>query len=94
MEYGAEITLEALARIPRMRVRATVKMLPFICKRVLDADIYRRYVATALYAAGNNQRMTVEYSDLISRKQADTRTPEQIKDDIIKEAGLILNESV
>lgn len=94
MEYGAEITLEALTRIPRMRMRAAVKLLPFICKRVLDADIYRRYVATALYAAGNNQRMTVEYSDLISRKQADTRTPEQIKDDIIKKAGLILNEPV
>lgn len=94
MEYGEEITFEALTRIPRLKVRATVKMLPSICKRVLDADLFRRYVATALYAAGNNQRMTVEYNKLISREKPDTRTPEQIKNDIIEKAGLILNEPV
>lgn len=90
MEYGAEITAAALCRIPRMGGRATVKLLPSICKRVLKEDIYRIYVTESLYAQGENKRLTKRYIDLISDKKPDTRTPEQIKDDIIKKAGLVL----
>lgn len=90
MEYGTGITAAALCRIPRLKVRAVTSILPSICKRVLNEDIYRAYVAESLYAQGNNQRLTRHYSDLISERKPDTRTPEQIKDDIIKKAGLTL----
>lgn len=55
----------------------------------MDEDIYRRYVAESLYANGSNKRLTKSYSDIITVKPKDTRTPEEIKNDIIKRAGLV-----
>lgn len=69
-------------------------MLPFVCKRAYKEDMYKMYIAESLYAHGNNQRLTKRYADIITQPQVDPRTPEQIKDDIIKKAGLILNEPV
>lgn len=67
-------------------------MLPFICKRALKEDLYRRYVAESLYAHGENKRLTRSYNDIIVDRKPDNRTPEQIKDDIIKNAGLVLTD--
>lgn len=63
-------------------------MLPFICKRVWDEDRYREYIAETLFANGENNRLTIHYGDFIKREKPDTRSPEEIKNDIIKRAGL------
>lgn len=65
-------------------------MLPFICKRVFDEDMYRAYISETLFLQGENKRLTKRYSELINVKKEDSRTPEQIKDDIIRKAGLTL----
>lgn len=67
-------------------------MLPSVCRRVLRDDLWRAYIAESLYAHGNSQRLTKSYTELAKFEKPDTRTPDEIKRDIITRAGLVLND--
>lgn len=55
---------------------------------------YRYYVADALYGLTNNQSMTVRYVDLINGKvkPQDNRSGDEIAEEVIRNAGLVLKE--
>lgn len=51
---------------------------------------YRIYVTDSLYLNGQNQRFVKRYSEFIglTQNEVDTRTGDEIAEDIIKRAGL------
>ena len=53
---------------------------------------YRVYVSDALYWQGQSRTLNKRWVELIEKKPADTRTPEDIAADIIKRAGLVLGD--
>ena len=55
---------------------------------------YRYYITDALYAQGENRRMKHRFVDIISGKvkPPDTRSGDEIAEDVIKRAGLKIKE--
>lgn len=52
--------------------------------------IFKNYLADSIYYYARGQATNVRYSDLLNskKKPEDKRTPEQIVDDVIHDAGL------
>lgn len=49
---------------------------------------YRIYITDMLYYQARGQSLTIRYDDMIHPKPQDTRTAEEIADDIITKFGL------
>lgn len=52
---------------------------------------YRYYIANSLQLAPQNKYMTVSLDDIYNRK-IDRRTAEEITEDVIKNAGIIMGD--
>ena len=53
---------------------------------------FREYVTESLRLQAENKYLSVSWIDAIRKKQEDSRTPEEIAADIIKRAGLTLQD--
>lgn len=87
--------INALLRIPRMSVASIMAALPSVLNELAEQAAFRIYIAETLHAMGDNKRLTIRYIDLIrpcKQKKTDSRTANEIADDIIRKCGLIRKE--
>lgn len=90
MGSGEDITVAALCRIPRLRPRAIINVLPSVIKQIEHEELFRVYVCECLQLAPQNKYVTARYADLIKPQKVDKRSAEEIAADIITKAGLTL----
>lgn len=68
--------------------------LPVALYELAEQAAFRVYVTDALYAMGDNKRLTQRYADIIKPRKVDKRTATEIADDVIKRCGLTRKGSV
>jgi hypothetical protein len=80
---------------PRISARGVISVLPYKIKKDHEDELYRGYMARcARILTENTARLSgggylkVEYEDIINPKPQDTRTADEIVQDIIAQAGI------
>lgn len=68
--------------------------LPVALYELAEQAAFRVYVTDALYAMGDNKRLTQRYVDLLKPRKIERRTATEIADDVIKRCGLTEKGSV
>ena len=83
--------------MPKMGAGAYLAALPPVLKKQHQEMQYRVYVTDCLKMIAENtanfakgQYMKARYYDIITPKKQDTRTGDEIVEDIIKRAGLVV----
>lgn len=85
----------ALCRVPRVRPRAIIGLLPSVCRQIEAEEYYRVYVCESLHLAPQNRYLTARYADILKPPKAeDNRKPQEVLADIAMKAGLTINESL
>ena len=83
--------------MPKLRARAYISALPVAMKRQCEQEIFREYIAdgiqmisenTANYVSG--RYIVKRYTEIINKKSSDNRTGDEIVEDIIRRAGLVV----
>lgn len=74
--------------MPRIRGSAILAALSSALHGLQEQAAFRVYITDALYAMGDNKRMTQRYADLIKPRKVDRRSADEIADDIIRRCGL------
>lgn len=91
MGHGAELTVGALCRVPRLRPRAIIRVLPSVIEQLEQEQLFRVYVAESVRLMAQDKYLTASYYDLIKpKRKADKRSAQEIVDDIVEKAGLTL----
>lgn len=90
-EYGGgRVTRSLLSYSCRLSAKVIISTLPEKCKERLERELYEQYMTTCLrlgvenvakYVQGNY--INVEYTDLINPKPKDTRTGDEIVEDVL-----------
>lgn len=83
------MTVAALCRVPRVRGRAIISILPSLVSQLSDETVFRVYVAEALRIAPQGGHLEAKYWDLIhpTPKEPDP-DPDKMAAEIIRKAGL------
>ena len=74
--------------MPRLRGSAILAALPSALHELQERAALRVCITDALYAVGDNKRMTQRYAELIKPRKVDRRSADEIADDIIRRCGL------
>ena len=91
MGHGANVTAAALCRVPRIRPRAVLGILPSVVLQIEEERLFRRYVCDSLQLAPQNKFITKRFSELLTPPKAEnTREPQEIVAEIVEKAGLTL----
>lgn len=61
--------------------------LPTALRELAEQAAFRIYVTDALYAMGNHKCLTQRYAELINPREVDTRTGQEIADDLFRKMG-------
>ena len=83
--------------MPKLRARAYISVLPVAMKRQCEQEIFREYIADGIQMISENTANYVSgryivnrYTEIINKKSSDNRTGDEIVEDIIRRAGLVV----
>lgn len=84
----------ALCRVPRMKPKAVINVLPSVVEQIEHERLFIAYVCDSLHLSPQNKYIAKRYTDIIDPPKVDIRTPQEIITDIVEKAGLTLNGSI
>lgn len=87
----------ALCSSPRMKAKSYIAALPAVIEHSVKSEYFGTYITDAIRLIAENtanisrgKYMAERYYDCIHPKKQDTRTGDEIVEDIIKRAGLVV----
>lgn len=99
MRIGGGDAVTALAHAPKISAGGLIRLLAITLKKQAEESAFRAYTAECLRTISQNTAMTpgnsyvtASYMDIINPKPQDTRTCEEITDEIIKKCGLVVSK--